>query len=269
MGCYFTLHGSPITPKGPKTDNTGAWLGKTNFDFPYLTQDVVFHGFHKYTAPNTKWLLAVTVKLNPPGYVNYSNSQNQHSSESRSRFDNSSTINLPVQQLYCDLMNVFKSCAVQTFALDYEFDLGVAMIIFFYFKVIGMISFSIYFDVAGWKQHPKFNSWSAHGIHWWAGTVTRASSVRLEISTFCVIIKIQRIFIIYSSKTNKNHQSGPFTSTQLGWLRSRDGFSPPRTQQECSRLRAGRCPRMRQHKNVFAVKENKSFWNFHSPLRSN
>lgn len=54
MGCYFTLHGSPITPKGPETDNTGALLGKTNLGFSYLTQDVVFHGFHKYTAPNTK-----------------------------------------------------------------------------------------------------------------------------------------------------------------------------------------------------------------------
>lgn len=33
MGCYFTLHGSPITPKGAETDNTGALLGKINSDF--------------------------------------------------------------------------------------------------------------------------------------------------------------------------------------------------------------------------------------------
>ena len=42
-----------------------------------------------------------------------------------------------------------------------------------------------------------FHSWSGNRIHWWAGTVTRASSGGLEMSTFCVMIKIQRrVFIM-------------------------------------------------------------------------
>lgn len=94
----------------------------------------------------------------------------------------------------------------------------------FYFKVIGMISFSIYFEVVGWKQHPKFDRWPAHRIHWWAGTVTRASSGCLEMSTFCIIIKIEENIYDAAVRATKKPPSDYFTSTQLHFSKSRDFF---------------------------------------------
>lgn len=59
MGCYFTLHGSPITPKGPETDNTGALLGKTNLDFLISHRMLCFMAFINtlQLTLNDCWLL--------------------------------------------------------------------------------------------------------------------------------------------------------------------------------------------------------------------
>lgn len=85
------LHSSPITPKGTEIDTTVP--RKQTSTFSYLTQDVAFHGFHRHAPTNIKGSPAVTVKLNAAGSLNNSNLQKQHSSDSRSTFDNSSTVN--------------------------------------------------------------------------------------------------------------------------------------------------------------------------------
>lgn len=101
---------------------------------------------NKHTATNIRGLLAVTIKLNAAGFLTYSNFPKQHSVTADQCLI-TSTINKPVQYSFIVIRFFFSSNALYkrlVWVLSCWVWLGP-----FYFKVIGMISFSVYFEVVG------------------------------------------------------------------------------------------------------------------------